>query len=346
MSDRTDHPARKRDHLRISLEEDVRSGLTTGLERYRLAHMALPELALADVRLASQFLGHPLGAPLLISPMTGGVAQAGAINRNLAQAAQRLGLAMGLGSQRPALEDPAALESYRVRAWAPDILLFANLGAVQLNHGYGLAECRRAVESVGADALVLHLNPLQEALQPEGDTDFAGLLDKIAAVCAGLGCPVIAKEVGWGLSGVVAAQLAAAGVAAVDVAGAGGTSWSTVESYRASSADEAAMARAFARWGIPTAEALVEVRQACPEIPLIASGGIGRDDSAGIEAAICLALGANLVGMARPLLRPASESADAVLRRLELVLRQLRIAMFCAGARTVADLTPDRLRRS
>ena len=346
MLDPNGHPARKRDHLRISLEEDVRSGLTTGLERYRLAHVALPEMALADVQLGTSFLGHALGAPLLISAMTGGAEQAGAVNRNLSLAAQRLGLAMGLGSQRAALEDPAVLESYRVRAWAPNILLFANLGAVQLNHGYGLAECRRAVESVGADALALHLNPLQEALQPEGDTDFAGLLDKIAAVCAGLACPVIVKEVGWGISGAVAERLVSAGVAAIDVAGAGGTSWSAVESYRAPDADEAAMAQAFARWGIPTAEAIIEVRQTYPEIPLIASGGIGHDHDAGIQAALCLALGADLVGMAHALLRPAAESAEAVTRRLELTLRQLRIAMFCAGARTIADLTPDRLRRS
>lgn len=333
------HNRRKQEHLDICLTEDVRSGVTTGLERYRFRHRALPEIALADVSSSSVFLGRPLGAPLLLSAMTGGTAPAALINRHLASAAQEFGLAMGLGSQRTAIEDPALMDTYHVRALAPDVPLYANLGAVQLNYGYGVEECRRAVEGIGADALVLHLNPLHEALQPGGNTDFRGLLDRIAEVCRRLSVPVIVKEVGWGLSPEVARDLAGVGVAAVDVAGAGGTSWSEVERLRNPGTAESRVAPAFAHWGIPTAEALVDVRAACPDLPLIASGGVCD----GVEAGICLALGAQLVGIAIAVLRPATESEEAVIERVGAIVRQLRTAMFCVGARTVADLGPQHL---
>jgi isopentenyl-diphosphate delta-isomerase len=271
--------------------------------------------------------------------MTGGAALGQEVNQRLASAAQELGLAMCLGSQRAAIEDPSLLVTYQVRQVAPDILLFANLGAVQLSYGYGVKECLRAVESVKADALVLHLNPLQEALQPEGNTNFAGLLGKIAQVCRALPVPVIVKEVGWGISTAVAEELCQAGVAALDLAGAGGTSWSEVERYRSATPAEAEVAEAFADWGIPTADALVAVRQACPSLPLVASGGI-KD---GVEVAKCLALGASLAGIAQPLLRPAMDSAEAVSGQLRIILCQLRVAMFCTGARTVADLDFSRI---
>ena len=328
------HEQRKQDHLRICLDTDVRSGVTNRLERHHLVHHALPEMALDEVSTATTFLGHALRAPLLISAMTGGTAEARDINRRLAAAAQELGIAMGLGSQRAALEDPSLMATYQVRDVAPDVLLFANLGAVQLNYGYGVDHCRRAVEEVGADALVLHLNPLQEALQPGGNTDFRGVLGRIEVVCRGLAVPVIVKEVGWGLSAEVAARLCEAGVAALDVAGAGGTSWSEVERHRGASQDEIAVAEAFVDWGLPTAESLRQVRCACPGLPVVASGGVLD----GVEAAVCLALGADLVGMAATLLRPATDSVDAVVRRLRVVFRQLRVAMFCTGARTVPDL--------
>jgi isopentenyl-diphosphate delta-isomerase len=333
------HSKRKLEQLRICMDEDVRSMTTTGLERYRLVHRALPEMALEEVNTSTSFLGHRLGAPLLISAMTGGAALSQEVNRRLASAAQELGLAMCLGSQRAAIEDPDLLATYQVRQVAPDILLLANLGAVQLNYGYGVGECLRAVESVEADALVLHLNPLQEALQPEGDTNFAGLTAKIAEVCRALPVPVIVKEVGWGISATVAERLYQAGVAALDLAGAGGTSWSEVERYRSATPAEAEVAEAFADWGLPTADALVAVRQACPKLSLIASGGI-KD---GVEVAKCLALGANLAGIAQPLLRPAMDSSEAVSGQLRVFLRQLRVAMFCTGARTVADLDSSRL---
>ncbi|NLG28100.1 MAG: type 2 isopentenyl-diphosphate Delta-isomerase [Chloroflexi bacterium] len=331
------HARRKAEHLDICLHKDVRSAMSNGLERYRLVHKALPEMALADVELGTSFLGHPLGAPLLVSSMTGGTSEAHALNLRLAEVAQHYGLAMGLGSQRAGIEDPALMETYQVRSVAPGIALYANLGAVQLVGGrgrvYGVAECRRAVEAVEADALILHLNPLQEALQPGGDTDFTGVLMSIEDLCHDLDVPVIVKEVGWGLSGAVARQLADAGVAALDVAGAGGTSWSEVERQRGEG-DADAIAAPFAAWGIPTAEALVEARSTRSALPLIASGGIRN----GVEVALCLGLGADLVGMAGALLGPADESVQALSDALAVILQQLRIAMFCSGARTVAAL--------
>jgi isopentenyl-diphosphate delta-isomerase len=327
--------ARKNDHLRISLEEGVRSNhLTTGLERYRLVHQALPELDLDQVDLRTCFLGKELQAPFLISAMTGGTLPAKAINRRLAEAANTLGIAMGVGSQRAAVEEPSLAETFRVRDIAPDILLFANLGAVQLIRSYTVEHCHRAVDMIEADALVLHLNPLQEALQPDGDTHFGGLLDKIEAVCRELSVPVIVKEVGHGLSSQVARRLAQAGVTALDVSGAGGTSWSEVERYRATGPSQASVAAQFADWGIPTAEALRSVRSCLPEIPLIASGGI----ETGVEIAKCIALGADLVGVAWPLLRPALLSTDVLLEALDVILHTLRIAMFCIGAGDIAAL--------
>ncbi|MBC7236123.1 MAG: type 2 isopentenyl-diphosphate Delta-isomerase [Chloroflexi bacterium] len=339
MTTEDSHSNRKQEHLEICLTQDVRSGTTTGLERYALLHQALPEMALDEVDTATHFLGHALRAPLLISAMTGGTQEARKINRRLAIAAQSLGLAMSLGSQRAAIEDPRLLPTYQVRDVAPDILLFANLGAVQLNYGYGATECRQAVESVGADALVLHLNPLQEALQRDGNTNFRGLAERIADICQAMPCPVLVKEVGWGLSAWVAQVLCQAGVAALDIGGAGGTSWSQVERHRSASAAEAQVAEAFGDWGLSTADALVAVRQACPNLPLIASGGI----TDGVMACKCLALGADLVGMAYPLLQPAMESEQAVVAKLAVVLRQLRIAMFCVGARTIKALDRSRL---
>ncbi len=326
---------RKADHIRINLEEDVSFGrLTTGFERLRFIHRALPELDLREIDLSTVFFGKPLNAPLLISSMTGGTEEAARINRNLAEAAQAYGIAMGLGSMRAVLEHPELLPTFQVRRYAPRILLFANLGAVQLNYGYTVDHCRRAVELVEADALILHLNPLQEALQPEGDTNFAGLLRKIEAVCRALPVPVVVKEVGWGISDAVARMLAEAGVAAIDVAGAGGTSWSQVEMHRAPDERHRQVAAAFREWGIPTVEAIRMARRGAPGLPIIASGGI-RD---GVEVAKAIALGASLVGMAGPFLRAAVASAEAVAETIEVITRQLRIAMFCVGARDLAAL--------
>jgi isopentenyl-diphosphate Delta-isomerase len=331
--------SRKADHIRINLEEDVQSGLRNGLENYRFLHQALPEFNLADVDTRTTFLRRELSAPFLISSMTGGTLQAGRINRVLAEAAQHHRIALALGSQRSALEDPSLAATFRVRDLAPDIPLLANLGAVQLNHGYGLDHCRRAVDMIQADALILHLNPLQEALQPEGDTLFAGLLPKIEALCRSLPVPVVVKEVGWGISGATAARLAAAGVAAIDVAGAGGTSWSQVEKHRHRSDSAIELASLFRDWGIPTAESLISCRAATAGMLLIASGGIRN----GLEAAKCIALGAALVGVAGPLLHAAVRGTDAVDRALARLTSEMRVTMFAAGARDLASLSQTHL---
>ncbi len=336
-----DHKARKADHIRINLEENVQfPRLSTGLERFRFVHEALPELDMTRIDLSVELFGHAVRAPLLISSMTGGTEAAERINRNLAIGAQARGIAMGVGSQRTGLEVGETAYSFRVRQEAPDILLFANLGAAQLNKGYTVDHCRRAVEMIEADALILHLNPLQEAVQADGDWNWAGLLGKIGQVCASVGVPVVAKEVGWGINGRLARRLADVGVAAIDVAGSGGTSWTEVEYHRAPSERLRRIARTFADWGIPTADSLIQVRQAAPELPAIASGGI-RD---GIDVAKCVALGAMLVGLASPFLRAATVSDEAVVDAIDLLADELRIAMFCTGAGDVTALRePGRL---
>ena len=331
---------RKADHIRINLEEDVAfPSLTTGLEQYHFVHQALPELNLNEVDTSVEVFGKRLAAPILVSSMTGGTEQARQINRTLAAAAEQQGLAMGLGSQRAGIERPETVATFRVRDIAPNLLLFANLGAVQLNYTYTVDQCRRVVDMVDADALILHLNPLQEVLQAEGDLNWRGLLAKIEAVCRRLEKPVIAKEVGWGISEQAARWLIEAGISAIDVAGAGGTSWSQVEMHRAPNERLRRLAEAFGDWGIPTAESLVLARRTRdalqqPHVCLFASGGIRT----GQEIAKCVALGADLVGLASPFLKRAVESVDAVSEEMELLSAELRIAMFCSGAGDVTQL--------
>lgn len=335
MPDETLVSNRKVEHLRINLEENVQFfDVSTGLEKYRFVHQALPEVDLADVDTTLSLFGKSLRAPLLVSSMTGGASEAERINRNLAAAAQATGIAMGLGSQRAAISDPALARTYQVRDVAPDILLFANLGAIQLNYGYGLDECRRAVDMIDADALILHLNPIQEAVQDHGNTNWSGLLQKIEAVCRALEIPVIVKEVGFGVSAETARRLVNAGVSAIDVAGAGGTSWAAVEAKRAPNAELQKRAELFWDWGIPTADSLLQVRQAAPDTTLFASGGI-RD---GIEIAKCVALGASLVGMASPLLKLANTSDQTAIDGIHAFVTQLRVAMFGIGAQNLAAL--------
>lgn len=326
--------ARKSDHIRINLDEDVQSGLTTGLEHYRFEHQALPELDLDAVDLSQELFGRQVKLPLLISSMTGGTEQAANINRTLAQAAQIAGAAMGVGSQRAAIDQPELAASFQVRDVAPDILLFANLGAIQLNYNYGLEQCQRAVDMIEADALILHLNALQEAVQPEGDTHWSGLLAKIETVCQKLPVPVIAKEVGWGFSKETASQLKEAGVAAIDVAGAGGTSWTQVEMHRAASPAQARLAAAFINWGIPTSDAILNVRRGAPEMLVFASGGL----RSGVDIAKCVALGASLGGMARPFLKAAVQSLEDTLQTIEEIRREIQVCMFACGAGDLATL--------
>lgn len=326
---------RKAEHIRINLEENVQfPHLTTGLERYRFIHQALPELDLRDVDSTVTLFGKTLSAPIIISSMTGGTDTALRYNERLAEAAQARGIAMGLGSQRAGIKNPDVAYTYDVRKFAPDILLFGNLGAVQFNYGYGVEECQRAVDMIQADALILHFNVLQEAVQPEGDTNFAGLLKHIEDVCRKLPVPIIAKEVGWGFSEKNVRDLANAGVAAIDVAGAGGTSWSEVEYHRAPTAFHARVAAAFADWGIPTADGVQYAVKGAPGMPVIASGGL-RD---GIDIAKSIALGATAGGLAGPFLKAADHSVEAVDQLIRELSAQLRIAMLCSGARTIPEL--------
>ncbi|MFO8037664.1 MAG: type 2 isopentenyl-diphosphate Delta-isomerase [Anaerolineales bacterium] len=340
MSEPSETSQRKSDHIRINLQEDVQSALTTGLERYSFTHQALPELDLDEIDLTLTLFGHTLPAPLFISSMTGGTQEAGEINRRLAAAAQETGIPMGVGSQRAALEDPSSQGSYQLRHIAPDILLFANLGAVQLNEDLGVDECRKVVEMAGADALILHLNPLQEAVQPEGETNFAGLTEKIRHICAALDVPVIVKEVGWGLSEQAAQALVEAGVSALDVAGAGGTSWSEVEMHRAETEMQRELAASFIRWGIPTAESIQMVREVAPGIPLFASGGLRT----GTDIAKCIALGATMGGMASPFLKAASHSTERSVEVIRTIIKEIQITMFAAGVKDLNTLAETPLR--
>ncbi len=334
MEEVTPISGRKTDHIRINLEQDVRSGLTTGLERYHFIHRALPELNLDAVSMSQALFGRVLSAPLLISSITGGTEEAAQLNRRLAQAAQHTRIAMGVGSQRAAIENPALAGTFQVRAFAPDVLLFANLGAVQLNYGYSVEQCHRAVEMIQADALILHFNALQEAVQPEGTPCFAGLARQVAAVCRGLGVPVIAKEVGWGFAPADVRLLAEAGVAAIDVAGAGGTSWSQVEMHRAQNEAQARLAAAFVDWGIPTAQAILNVRQTAPHMLVFASGGLRN----GVEVAKCIALGARLGGLAGPFLKAAAQSVETAVQTIDELRREIQVCMFAAGAGDLESL--------
>lgn len=326
---------RKADHIKINLEQDVRSKLTNGLERYHFIHEALPELNLEAVDTTLTLFGKKLNAPILISSMTGGTEEAETINRHLAEAAQINGVAMGVGSQRAAIENPDLAETFSItRKVAPDILLFANLGAVQLNYGYGIDHCRRAVDMIRADALILHLNPLQEAVQIGGDANFAGLAKKIEKVCTKIEVPVIVKEVGWGISERTAKILAESGVSAIDVAGAGGTSWSQVEMHRATNEFTRELAATFIGWGIPTADSILNVKKAAPKMTIFASGGL-KD---GLDIAKCLALGASLGGIAGQFLKAAAVNAEKVVMMMKLTQRQIQVAMFAAGVGEIGKM--------
>lgn len=326
---------RKDEHIDICLEQDVQGrGVTNGFERYRFVHNAVPEINFKKIGLESSFLSKKVKTPFLISSMTGGTERAWQINQRLAEAAEARGWMMGLGSMRAALEHSEVEYSFKIRALAPTIPIIANIGAVQLNYGYGQEQCLRVVDMVEADALVLHLNSMQEVFQPEGDTDFSQLLKKIEELSQRLPVPLGVKEVGWGIAGQAAELLAQAGVQFIDVAGAGGTSWSQVEKYRAQNALYREMAETFAGWGNPTAECVKEISQRLPSMLCIASGGITN----GLEAAKALALGAGAVGFGRSLLASSIASGEELSSRLEKIELELKIAMFGIGALTISEL--------
>jgi len=327
---------RKDEHLDIVLTaEAARNQMPSAFADVRFEHNALPEIDLADIDLSASFLGRRLAAPLLVSSMTGGPAKAEALNRHIAEACGQLGLAFGVGSQRIALEGQGAAGFGRdLRAAAPDAVILANFGAAQLKAWPGAEMAERAIDMIDADGLIIHLNPLQEAVQAGGDTDWSGLLSRIDAICRACPRPVIVKEVGAGISANLARRLVDAGVTAIDVAGLGGTNWAIVEAARAPTADQRAIGEAFADWGIPTADSIAAVRTACPDALVIGSGGI-RD---GVDCAKAIRLGADITGLAGSVLESAVASPEAMVARLAVIIAQLRIACFCTSSRTLADL--------
>lgn len=320
---------RKSQHIQITLDEQVTGErVTTGFEHMRFIHNALPEIDFDDIKVETTYLKHALKTPFLISSMTGGSAFAGTINQNLAVAAEEKGWALALGSMRALIESEAHRDSFQVRKYAPTVPIIANLGAVQLNYGFSTEECERIMEMTGADALVLHLNSIQEVIQPEGNTNFKDLLSKIEVLCKSLGVPIGVKEVGWGIDGVTAKKLCDVGVSFIDVAGAGGTSWSQVEKYRATDQVKRKAAETFSEWGIPTAQCVKSVREHVKEVELIASGGMHT----GLEAAKAIAFGADLVGFGRSILKEATQSVEDVIEVMETKELELRMAMFGIGA--------------
>lgn len=336
---------RKDQHLDVVLAGGGRHVRDAGFDAMRFVHEALPDIDHDGIDLGVDFLGRRLKAPLLISSMTGGPARAEAINTHLAEAAQALGIALAVGSQRGALETGGAGGlTQTLRNLAPDTPILANIGAAQLTRGFGLDEARRAVEMIGADALIVHLNPLQEACQPEGDRNWLGTGAALEALIRNLDLPVVVKETGAGISATTARRLIDMGAVAIDVAGAGGANWGLIEGERATDPADKAHALAFADWGIPTPQAIADVRRACPEATIIGSGGIRN----GVDVAKAIRLGADVVGQAAGVLEAATVSTEAVMTHFQIMIRQLRTACFCTGSASLADLkratlqTPDR----
>ncbi|MTW84600.1 type 2 isopentenyl-diphosphate Delta-isomerase [Virgibacillus dakarensis] len=326
---------RKTEHIRLCLTENVEGvNKTTGLEGISFIHNALPEINFADIKLDSTFLNKAVKAPFLVSSMTGGSELAEKINTNLAIAAEARGWAIGLGSTRALLESDAHKESFLIRQHARSVPLIANIGAVQLNYGYGAKECQRLVDLTEADSLYLHLNSLQEVVQDEGDLNFKDLLPKIKEVCKALPVPVGVKEVGFGIDGTVAEKLYEAGVSYIDVAGAGGTSWSQVEKLRSKDSLRKAAAEAFNSWGNPTKDCIVSIKSKLPEVPIVASGGM----KTGVDAAKAMTIGADMIGFARQLLQAATESAEKVMQAMEQIEFEMKMVMFGIGVKSITEL--------
>ena len=321
---------RKKDHLEICLQERVETG-SSGFDSYHFTHQALPEINFDEINLSCQFFKKKLNYPILISSMTGGTAKAKTINLNLAKTAQKLGIAMAVGSQRIAIEKPLLAPTFQIRNVAPDIVLFSNLGAIQLNYGFNIKECRQAIRMIKADGLIFHLNPLQEVIQPEGNKNFSHLLKKISAISKQLKSPIIVKEVGCGISQKMARSLLNAGIKTIDVGGRGGTSWALIESLRYKKRNK--LGKTFLEWGIPTTEAIIECSK-IKELTIIGSGGIRT----GIDIAKALILGADIIGIALPLLKPATKSAKAVEEKIESLIQELKITMFCLGVKNIKEL--------
>lgn len=331
----TDITSRKDQHLDVILSGAARHRLATGFDAVRFVHEALPDLDHGKIDLGADFLGRRLKAPLLIGSMTGGPARAEAINARLAEAAQHLGIALAVGSQRAALETGGAPGlDMTLRLRAPDTPILANIGAAQLTRGFGVEQAKAVLDMIAADALIVHLNPLQEACQPEGDRDWWGVGAALEALVKALDAPILVKETGAGLSGATVRRLFEMGVAGVETAGAGGSNWATVEGERATDPADKAHAAAFGDWGLPTARAIVEARMAAPQGLIIGSGGV----KTGVDAAKAIRLGADIVGQAAGVLQAATESTEAVVAHFQTVIRQLRTVCFCTGSPNLAAL--------
>jgi isopentenyl-diphosphate delta-isomerase len=327
--------ARKDEHLRICLEEDVTSGIPTGFDQVHLQVSTLPEINFDSIDLSSTVLGKKLDAPILISSMTGGSGKTKHFNKLLAQAANEFNIAMGVGSQRAALVHEGLEETFSIaRKEAPNALLFANIGVAQLNEGFGVTECQRAVDMLEADALIIHLNSLQEVLQPEGNHDFTQLLTKIEKMTRSLDVPVIAKEVGCGIDPQTARSLVNAGVRGIDVAGVGGTSWAAVEMYRQTDPSRKALCQTYVGWGIPTVMALQGMEGLPEDILKISSGGLRN----GLDVAKSIALGADLAGFARKFIIAANAGYKNLAESIELILLELKVAMFLSGVMDLKSL--------
>jgi isopentenyl-diphosphate delta-isomerase len=329
----TETEKRKAEHIKICLEQKAQARkATAGFEDIQLVHRALPEVDRQKISLSASFLGKKFSAPLIVGAMTGGTEEATKINASIAEAVEKLGLGMGVGSQRAAIEDQKLEKTYKIaRKKAPTAFLIANIGGIQLVHGYGLKEVKKAVEMIDADAVAVHLNAVQEALQPEGQTNFKGVLVKISEIAGELDKPLIVKETGCGISAEDAKALEAAGVKAIDIGGVGGTSFAAVEYYRSTSPNN--MGEAFWDWGIPTAVSLIETTQTV-KIPVIASGGI----RSGLDIAKSLALNANLASISQPVLEAAVKGAKKTQELLSCLIDQLRNVMFLVGAENLESL--------
>ncbi len=329
---------RKNDHIRICLEKNVKARkVTAGFEDIKFVHKALPEIEMKDIDTSTMAFNHKFTAPLVVGALTGGTKEAEEINANIAEAVEELGLGMGVGSQRIAIENPQLSKTFAItREKAPTAFLMANLGAPQLVEGYGIEEARKAVEMIDANALVIHLNPLQETIQPEGETNYRGVLQKIEKIARSLKVPVIVKETGAGIAYEEARKLEAASVAGIDVSGVGGTSFAAVEYYRAENAKskfQRKLGENFWDWGIPTAASIVEVSKTV-QIPVIASGGI----RSGIHIAKAISLGASLTSVSAPILRSATKGVEKVKETLNFLIKELRNTMFLVGASSIEEL--------
>ncbi|GHT93062.1 isopentenyl-diphosphate delta-isomerase [Alphaproteobacteria bacterium] len=332
---------RKDEHVSIALSEFPSVELDPGFRNYRFEHNALPELDFSEIDTSINVLGRKMTIPMMISPITGGSEKSKKINKALSELANDFKIGFAVGSQRCALTDSSLEITYKIRKYAPDILVFANFGAVQLNYGFSIDECRRAIEMIDADAMVFHLNPLHEVFQMGGNTNFSGLLKKIEKICSKLDAPVIVKEVGYGISKAVAKRLADVGVYAIDVAGAGSISWSEIEKKRSKDVVVHSASKAFIGWGNPTAECIREIADNVEDVKIIASGGV----KTGVDMAKSIALGADFCGNASEFLKRAMISRSECEIFVESLILELKTAMLCTGCKNIDELRKAKIKK-